>query len=114
MTALVPALSLDLSLGAIELGCLIAALLYGMFLVQLYMYALSCAKDRRWLKLLVALVWFVLIYIIYVCVHIVTVFSGFWKPCIRYSALLSLAPELKPCSDFPLDVHLQSERPSLR
>lgn len=48
---------LDLSLGAIEISTLLSSVIYGMSLVQTYIYAASCQEDRLWLKLVVAGVW---------------------------------------------------------
>lgn len=50
---------LDLSLGAIEVAVLLASVLYGLVLIQTYVYALSCKSDRPALKLVVALIAYV-------------------------------------------------------
>jgi hypothetical protein len=52
-------LDLGLSLGAIEIGALVSTLLYGMALVQTYIYATSSPHDRVYLKLFVGLVLYV-------------------------------------------------------
>jgi hypothetical protein len=52
-------LELGLTLGVIEIGVLMSTLLYGMTLVQTYIYAMSSSQDRIWMKLFVAIVWFV-------------------------------------------------------
>lgn len=52
---------LDLSLGAIQIGTLLAWVIYRMWLVQTYVYYASCQQDRLWLKLMVAVVWSVII-----------------------------------------------------
>jgi hypothetical protein len=52
--------SLDLSLGVIEIGTLFGTLLYGMTLVQCYMYATSCREDRLWLRVFVLFILYVL------------------------------------------------------
>jgi hypothetical protein len=50
--------SLSLTLGAVEIGTMISAILYGAITVQVYMYAVGCRKDRAWMKALVAFVWY--------------------------------------------------------
>jgi hypothetical protein len=52
--------SLDLSLGAIEIGVLLASILYGMSIVLGFVYASASEKDAIWLKLLVSAVWCVI------------------------------------------------------
>jgi hypothetical protein len=52
--------SLDLSLGAIEIGVLLASILYGMSIILGFIYASASAKDTLWLKLLVSAVWYVI------------------------------------------------------
>jgi hypothetical protein len=47
---------LDFTMGAIEIGVLVSTLLYGMTVVQSYIYFASNAPDRLWLKSFVALV----------------------------------------------------------
>jgi len=49
--------SLDLSLGAIEVGCLIATVLYGVATMQAYIYARNCADDPLVFKVGVLLIW---------------------------------------------------------
>jgi hypothetical protein len=49
--------SLSLTLGAVEIGTMVSAILYGAITVQAYMYAVGCRKDRAWMKALVAFVW---------------------------------------------------------
>jgi hypothetical protein len=49
---------LDLSLGTVEFGILIATLLYGMSLVQTYTYFFSSLHDKIWLKAIVFLLWY--------------------------------------------------------
>jgi hypothetical protein len=49
--------SLDVTLGAVEMGAMMSMMLYGMVTVQMYMYAMGCKTDRAWLKALVAFVW---------------------------------------------------------
>jgi hypothetical protein len=44
---------LDLTLGAVELGVIVATMLYGMALVQGYSYAFRCAQDPRWIQIIV-------------------------------------------------------------
>jgi hypothetical protein len=51
--------TLDLTLGAIEMGAFISAILYGMVCIQVYIYSMGCKSDRAWTKLLVAFVWYV-------------------------------------------------------
>jgi hypothetical protein len=43
--------------GAVEIGVLLSSLLYGATLVQTYIYALSCEKDRRAFKIIVFAIW---------------------------------------------------------
>jgi hypothetical protein len=45
--------SLDLTLGVTEIGTFIGTLLYGMILLQCYIYVMSCREDRIWLKVFV-------------------------------------------------------------
>jgi hypothetical protein len=52
--------SIALSLGIMEIGVLIGTLLYGMSLLQTYIYVTSGRTGQVWLKLMVAAVW---------CVH---------------------------------------------
>jgi hypothetical protein len=47
----------DVSLGAIEMGMMISAVLFGMVTSQVHMYAVGCRKDRTWMKILVLFVW---------------------------------------------------------
>jgi hypothetical protein len=49
--------TLSTTLGAIEMGTMASAILYGMVTVQVYMYAAGCMNDRAWMKALVAFVW---------------------------------------------------------
>jgi hypothetical protein len=49
--------SLDLTLGAVEIGAMMSMMLYGMVTVQMYIYARNCKTDRAWLKALVTCVW---------------------------------------------------------
>jgi hypothetical protein len=44
---------LDFTLGAVELGVIVATMLYGMALVQGYGYAFKCAHDPRWIQVIV-------------------------------------------------------------
>jgi hypothetical protein len=62
MTVSTIPLTLDLTLGAANIGTLVATLLFGMFLIQLYIYALSCTSDRPWLKLLITAAGFISCY----------------------------------------------------
>jgi hypothetical protein len=59
LPALAPVMSdsLSLTLGAVEMGTMVSAILYGAVSVQAYMYAVGCRKDRAWMKALVAFVW---------------------------------------------------------
>jgi hypothetical protein len=52
--------TLDLTLGAVEMGAFISAILYGMVTIQVYLYAMGCKSDRAWMKALVAFVWSVI------------------------------------------------------
>jgi hypothetical protein len=52
--------SLDHTLGAIEMGAFVSAILYGMMSIQAYMYSIGCKSERVWIKLLVTVVWCVL------------------------------------------------------
>jgi hypothetical protein len=47
---------LEFTLGAIEVGAFVSAILYGMVLVQGHMYSVASRGDRLWVKLLVLLV----------------------------------------------------------
>jgi hypothetical protein len=47
---------LEFTLGAIEVGAFVSAILYGMVLVQGHMYSVASRSDRLWVKLLVLLV----------------------------------------------------------
>jgi hypothetical protein len=49
--------SLDLTLGAVEMGAMMSMMLYGMVTVQMYIYARDCKTDRAWLRALVTCVW---------------------------------------------------------
>jgi uncharacterized membrane protein YczE len=49
--------TLSMTLGPIEAGTVVSAILYGMVTVQVYMYAAGCRKDCAWMKALVAFVW---------------------------------------------------------
>jgi hypothetical protein len=51
-----PPTILDLSLGAVEMGVLLTSALYGISVVQTYIYATSCRGDKMWVKALVAVV----------------------------------------------------------
>lgn len=53
------AFDLTLTLGVVEIGVLLSSLLYGMSLVQTYIYATNCKSDSIWLKTVVSVVWFV-------------------------------------------------------
>ena len=56
---------LDLSLGAVEIGILISTLLFGVVTLQCYSYATSsrAQSDTIRIRLLVALVWWVYVYV---------------------------------------------------
>lgn len=62
----VPALlpTLGTTLGAIEVGVMLAAILYGVTTLQTYIYWQTPKKDKRWLRCLVASVWSVYIPVI--------------------------------------------------
>ncbi|KII91098.1 hypothetical protein PLICRDRAFT_39708 [Plicaturopsis crispa FD-325 SS-3] len=47
----------DLTLGALEIGALLATCLYGVTTVQVYIYARGSVQDRLWVRSLVAGVW---------------------------------------------------------
>ncbi|EIN04833.1 hypothetical protein PUNSTDRAFT_75717 [Punctularia strigosozonata HHB-11173 SS5] len=49
--------SLGNTVGAIYLGVLLDALLFGVTNVQAYMYFHSCERDRTTLKLLIVMLW---------------------------------------------------------
>jgi hypothetical protein len=54
--------ALDESLGAVELGILVATMLYGMSLVQAYRYfSINNKSDTLAIKLMVVFLWFVLV-----------------------------------------------------
>jgi hypothetical protein len=55
--------TLSMTLGAIEIGTMVSAILYGMVTVQVYMYAAGCRADRAWTKALVAFIWYVATYV---------------------------------------------------
>jgi hypothetical protein len=78
--------SLDLTLGAIEMGTMMSMMLYGMITVQMYMYAMTCKADRPWLKALVTSVW-------YACATVLSIHS----PLSIFSGVLRHYT-LSPCS----------------
>jgi hypothetical protein len=46
----------DYTIGAIEVGTTVSAILYGMVLVQGRMYSMASMTDQQWMKMLVLLV----------------------------------------------------------
>jgi hypothetical protein len=65
-------LDITLTIGNIEIGILMATLLYGILVVQVYLYAGSRQTDQTWLKLAVAVVLcvaFLLLANILVCLY---------------------------------------------
>jgi hypothetical protein len=47
---------LDFTLGAVEVGTFVSAILYGMVLVQGHMYSMASRTDQLWVKVLVLFV----------------------------------------------------------
>lgn len=51
--------SLATTLGAVEIGVMLSAVLYGVTTLQTYIYWQTPNQDKRWLRYLVAIIWFV-------------------------------------------------------
>jgi hypothetical protein len=107
MTASTIPLTLDLTLGAANVGTLVATLLFGMFLIQLHIYASSCTSDRLWLKLLITAAGFIpCSFRAHACNDC---FHRFLEALHMVQGAILTRLWAKGCADTHMDVHLQSE-----
>ncbi|KIK10263.1 hypothetical protein K443DRAFT_670885 [Laccaria amethystina LaAM-08-1] len=78
--------------GAMLIGSFITMVIYGITTLQTYFYYLSFPKDIYWMKLLVALIWFLdTLHVIFMChsIHFYLI-TGFGNPAALASGTWSL------------------------